>query len=482
MRPSGTAMAQFSGGVGHSAQDALPERRGSQASNRQPLIGNHPESNNARFSVLSMYYGAEAYLEESEKRLRNEFEISAMKEAAPDEKGPRSSVTLADKTSILAVKTDSHGRGKEGRRAFPTPNKPDPMPDELAFLFTKIAPEQMMYMWNVYTLIFFAQCASVVAYWFMLAIEFDWCLATVLFSIPMAMLMIQNVYILHDVIHGATFPPHDWQNYITHPFADFFSLPWSDVILQHNRHHASTVDLLIHGEFGWDPATWLYYLQEWTDKWYAWLTVPLVPVWHWLGANDTGALFAILWYWNFPDAGVGGKCNKEFWSKWLPRRVKHTVFVASLWACVWLLGTWPLGRPLREGWRFMLPVSCAARTGFTIAWVVFTNFNHSHFWNEFLALDPERRYPKLQRVMAMILGGRHRFNEMLFHDVHHAFPNAVGAMSQRGRFYGWERVHDAAVDVLCRGIWKAGYAEDQVSKMEEIQERRLHLMRNALVA
>ena len=56
---------------------------------------------------------------------------------------------------------------------------------------------------------------------------------------------------------------------------------------------------------------------------------------------------------HFPDEGAGGKCNKEFWSKWIPRRVKHNAFVMSLWACVWLLGTYPLGRPLSEGWRFM---------------------------------------------------------------------------------------------------------------------------------
>ena len=57
--------------------------------------------------------------------------------------------------------------------------------------------------------------------------------------------------------------------------------------------------------------------QEWTDKWYGWLTVPLVPLWHWVGANDSGALFACLWYANFPDQGAGGKCNKDFWGKWV---------------------------------------------------------------------------------------------------------------------------------------------------------------------
>lgn len=46
---------------------------------------------------------------------------------------------------------------------------------------------------------------------------------------------------------------YDWQKFLTHPFADFFSLPWEEFVLEHNRHHASTVDLLIQGEFGWDP-------------------------------------------------------------------------------------------------------------------------------------------------------------------------------------------------------------------------------------
>ena len=32
----------------------------------------------------------------------------------------------------------------------------------------------------------------------------------------------------------------------------------------------------------------------------------------------------------------------------------------------------------------------ACRTGFSIAWTFFTNFNHSHWWNEFLAENPTR--------------------------------------------------------------------------------------------
>merc|ERR1719277_2880626 len=69
--------------------------------------------------------------------------------------------------------------------------------------------------------------------------------------------------------------------------------------------------------------------------------------------------------------------------------------------------------------------------GYSAAWMFITNFTHSHPWNQFLATDPERSWPILHDVMAFVLGGKHRWNEMLFHDVHHAFPNAVGTLSQR---------------------------------------------------
>lgn len=117
-------------------------------------------------------------------------------------------------------------------------------------------------------------------------------------------------------------------------------------------------------------------------------------------------------------------------------------------------------------------MAVAARAGFTVAWVVFTNFNHSHWWNAFLAECPDRSYPVLALVMATILGGRHRFNEMLFHDLHHAFPNAVGALSQRGRFHGWEKVHDAAVVVLSRGLFLPPPESCEAPPMEKLQSRR----------
>merc|ERR1711877_53909 len=94
---------------------------------------------------------------------------------------------------------------------------------------------------------------------------------------------------------------------------------------------------------------------------------------HFFGLNDTGSLFAIEWYLHFPDEATGGKCNKEFWKKWLPRRIAHTMFVWSVWAFVWMVGTYPLGRPLSEGWRFMFTVSFFARCGFAAAWMFITN-------------------------------------------------------------------------------------------------------------
>jgi len=152
------------------------------------------------------------------------------------------------------------------------------------------------------------------------------------------------------------------------------------------------------------------------------------------------------------------------------------MFVLSLWGSIWLLGTWPLGRPLSEGWRFMLTVSLFARIGFSAAWMFITNFTHSHPWNHFLASDPERKWPLIHDVMAFVLGGKHRWNEMLFHDLHHAFPNAVGTLSQRGRFHGWQKVHDASVEVLARGLWKAN--GDEETEMQKTQRKRSLLMKS----
>jgi hypothetical protein len=64
---------------------------------------------------------------------------------------------------------------------------------------------------------------------------------------------------------------------------------------------------------------------------------------------------------------------------------------------------------------------------------------------------------------------------MLFHDVHHAFPKAVGTLSQRGRFHGWEKVHDAAAEVLHRGLWKPN--GDEETQMQKTQKKRSLMMK-----
>jgi hypothetical protein len=303
---------------------------------------------------------------------------------------------------------------------------------------------------------------------------------TTLFCVSFVYISIQHIYVDHDVMHGATFPPFKWQQFLTHPFADFISLPWEEFVLEHNRHHASTVDLLEQGEFGWDPEEYNYWLQQ-VDKnsnydgvWRLFLTVPLIPVVHFFGLNDTGFLFACEWWLHFPDEGPGGKCNKEFYSKWMPRRLYHNAFVFCCWACVWMLGVAVYDFDVTKGWKFVLPVTCSARCGYGLAWILITNFNHSLPWNHFLAMDPDREWPILHNIMACALGGRKRWNEMLFHDIHHAWPNKVGTMSFRGRFHGWEKVHDAAQEVTHRGLWVD--KGDQKTQMEELQEARASAM------
>jgi len=458
-------------------------------------------------SKASMFYNADEYMDELKAKYEVDHEIASLMGLGPDGAGGPS--TKGDKMTSIQVSDEK--RSLSTNRLWPESNKPEPMPKDLAFMFTKVNPEQMMYMWRWYTGVFICQCLIPFLYAFALAhLPFKW--ATAIVGIICWQVCIQNIYILHDVIHGATFPPYWWQEYITHPWADFISLPWTDIVMEHMKHHSSTVDLLIHGEFGWDPSTWLYWPNDnhweivfghmpeksmpiftlrcfhhdqlkgvpqidpkiaWKDElvpWFSiklgWITMPLVLPWHFFGANDTGALFMTLWYFNFPVEGAGGKCNKDFWGKWFVRRAKHTAFVWFLWANVYHIGTYTeLG-----GLKFMLIISAMMRSGISSAWIFIVNFNHSESWNHFLATDPDREWEKLHSIMAYVLGGRHRWNEILFHDLHHAFPNAIGTMSQRGRFNGWQPVRDAAAKLLARGLFKTN--GDKETTMQAHQKRR----------
>jgi len=451
-------------------QPLLPQPANAKKGGRRASVG---QQISRRMSVkASLFFGADEYLEQLAQKHEVDHEIASLAAIAVDGQQAGKQHTKANTDKMLTVQTNAENRSLKTGRLFPTPNLPNPMPEDLAFLFTKMTADEMWYMWSVLTLIFIGQCFLVSAFAAALYFLPDWSrVVTAIFSVSFVYLSIQHIYVDHDVMHGATFPPFKWQQYLTHPFADFISLPWEEFILEHNRHHASTVDLLIQGEFGWDPEEFQYWLQQWSDKWYClMLTVPLIPVFHFFGLNDTGFLFACEWWMHFPDEAAGGKCNKEFWSKWFPRRIKHNLWVLSVWACVWLVGSIPHGFDLTQGWRFVIPVTCAARCGYGLAWILITNFNHSLPWNRFLANDPARTWPILHNCMALALGGRKRWNEMLFHDVHHAWPNKVGTMSFRGRFHGWEKVHDAAAEVIHRGLWVD--KGDKKTAMEDMQKRR----------
>lgn len=365
-------------------------------------------------SKASIFYGADEYLEELKRKYERDHEIAALKMAQPDEGDPHAPSMAKSKEKILSVEKNDQNRSLKTGRLFPIPNKPDPMPPNLAFLFTKITPEQMVYMWNVLTAIFVLQCVMILSYCASLATfpEHYWT-CTLCFGIPFAILC------LH--LHSANLHRSRRDAWSDFPALRIPEVPDTSLLrlpvpalggvcagaCSPPRQHSG---LLIQGEFGWDPEEFHYALQQWAGEmgpnWYKYLlTVPWIPVIHFFGLNDTGALFAIEWWLSFPEEGAGGKCNKEFWSKWFPRRVKHNTVVWFLWICVWLLGTWPLGRPLSEGWRFVLPVTCAARVGFSLAWMFITNFTHSLPWNKFLASDPGRNRPILHNLMALAVGG-----------------------------------------------------------------------------
>jgi hypothetical protein len=407
-------------------------------------------------------------MENLKERYEVDSDISTLMQASPDANW----AATQGQSKMLTVDLNDSNRSKLTGRLFPEPNKPDPMPENLRFFFTKINDDECRYMWNCLTGLFVLHWVWILAYAAGLYLNATlqlgmWWPITVVFGACFWYTAVQQIFVDHDVMHGATFPPEDkpyFLKYFTHPFSDFISLPWEEFVLEHQRHHASTIDLLQQGEFGWDPEGPLYWLQE--NRWRI-FTVWLIPLVHFLGLNDTGGAFAVEWYMHFPDAGPGAKCNKEFYSKWLPRRLLHHTFVGCVWLAVFLIGSIATG----NGLKFMLTVSLCGRLGYGSAWFFVTNFTHSHEWNNFLAVhDHDRNFKLLHTIMAFLLGGKHRWNEMLFHDVHHAFPNAVGTMSQRGRFHGYEAVMHAATQVLDNGLFKPN--GDELTKMQMNDKKR----------
>jgi hypothetical protein len=543
----------------------------------------------------SMIYFADGYFEQLQKKASEEDPEIGEIVANMVDMGGRVS---AGQDKLLSIKINEDGRSHLTNRKLPEAPLPDidARQSHLKFLFTRLSEKEAQYMWFFLTGVFITQLLMIIGLGFLFKYRDLHGLTALQTTVPwcavFAYICVQHIYICHDVMHGATFPPYWWMKFLTHPLSDFINLPWEEFVLEHNRHHASTVDLLTQGEFGWDPEMPLYWLgkpgtnhktyqgtaklmdeafkfalqtsaenitkiqeehgdaleahgglaahwlkstglpgwsaqarvnmrkdiegsakgadgktdgpkeavlflqfKEYSESWGVknktiqedgteiqansvhfedikilgciplWcFTCWLLPVIHFLGLNDTGGAFCVEWYMHFPEA-QGSKCHKDYWAKFLPRRIKHHGWVLFLWTLVYTYGNMMMG----DGWWFVLTVTIAARCGYGTAWFFVTNFTHSHWWNELLGSGKVRTNGGFGGcVMSIILGGRHRWNEMLFHDLHHAFPNKVGTLSQRGRFHGWRKVHDAAEEVILRdgGLFKQnGDAETKMQKM-----------------
>ena len=80
-------------------------------------------------------------LEELKKKYEHDHEIAALKNALPGEGDPNAAGVAQSNDKMLSVQKNDENRSLKTNRLFPTPNKPDPMPQNLAFLFTKITPD-----------------------------------------------------------------------------------------------------------------------------------------------------------------------------------------------------------------------------------------------------------------------------------------------------------------------------------------------------
>jgi hypothetical protein len=365
----------------------------------------------------------------------------------------------ADKTEPFP----SNGKGGFAKRHKPKPNKPEPCPEDLKFMFERLTPDQVNKLWNMFSAFFALECLWVAA--FPLFYHYlPWKMAVGVWGFVWVYMMIQNLYFLHDCIHISPFPPKPWQKFITHTWADFTGVCWEDLVLEHSRHHAGTPDLLVHGEFGWDPAEMLYKLQD-----YSWLTVPFVPFFHFLGTNDTGITFMMYWYYNFPNDDAEEQCLRPAGQADVKRihtrRLIHIFVSFCLWSAVYLMGRFFMDG---YGWTMVFTVNFFSRLGWTLGWTAFANINHSVFWNSLLAEGIDRKATWIDAVLTVVLGGRARVNEFKFHDLHHAFPNKVGALSMRGRFNAADAVYDGGMRIIEHGIFEHISAEKLANAAEKI--------------
>ena len=107
-----------------------------------PMATSAPLLGKAAHSKASIFYGADEYLEELTKKYQHDHEIAALKNALPGEGDPNAAGVAQSSDKMLSVQKNDENRSLKTNRLFPTPNKPDPMPQNLAFLFTKITPDR----------------------------------------------------------------------------------------------------------------------------------------------------------------------------------------------------------------------------------------------------------------------------------------------------------------------------------------------------
>ena len=126
-----------------------------------PLLGNQGKKGHSKASI---FYGADEYLSELRKKYAHDHEIAAMKNLLPGEADPNAAGVAQSQDKMLTVQKNDANRSLKTNRLFPTANKPDPMPQNLAFLFTKITPES----WNCKSEVFFLSVfLSILLPWFL---------------------------------------------------------------------------------------------------------------------------------------------------------------------------------------------------------------------------------------------------------------------------------------------------------------------------
>jgi len=106
-----------------------------------------------------------------------------------------------------------------------------------------------------------------------------------------------------------------------------------------------------------------------------------------------------------------------------------------------------------------------------------------------LAEGIDRKASWIDAVLTVVLGGRARVNEFKFHDLHHAFPNKVGALSMRGRFNSADAVYDGGMRIIEHGIFEhlavkkdaeTGAIADTTTMTEEPKINKLQRRRSLL--